>query len=79
MRNLRPSHRFQPRHIRASQQREIGICLQRRIDTHHLRIRLAVQQTGKAVERIATDTNAGRRDLPILLIHENAERQMKRV
>ena len=70
---------FELRHIRVGQQRQIGMCLQRRIDAHDLRIGLAVQQAGKAVERIAADADAGRRGLAVLLIQQNAERQMKRV
>ena len=41
--------------------------LQRRIDAHHLRIRLAVQKAGEAIEGIATDADAGRRRLALRL------------
>ncbi len=47
------------------------------IDADHLRIGLAVQQTGKAVEGIAADADAGRGRPAVLLVEQDSQRQME--
>src|SRR6185312_10975521 len=70
----------EPGNIGVGQQRDIGVFGQHRINADHLRIGLAIQQTGKSIERAAAHTDAGRRgEAVLLLIEQYAERKMKRL
>src|ERR1700732_1469944 len=70
--------RLQALHVSVRQQRKVGIT-ERWIDTDDLRIRLAVHQAGKAVERVATNAGARMQRFPVLFRQQNAQRQWKGV
>jgi hypothetical protein len=65
-------------HIGACDQREVGKRFERRIHAHDLRVGLAIEQARKAIERVTSNTNAGRRDFAIVFVEQYPQRQMKR-
>jgi hypothetical protein len=50
-----------------------------RVYAYDLRVRFAVYQTGKSVERRASNARAGVRSLPVFLIEQYAKWQRKRM
>ena len=63
--------------IGAGDQGEIVVPFPHGVDADHLGVGLGVDGTGEAIERVAADAGRARRNLPVLLLEQDAERQMK--
>ena len=70
---------LEPRRIGLGQQRHVGEARQRRVDADDLGVRLAVEQAGEAVEGVAAHADAGGLGLAVLLVEQDAERQVERM